>query len=90
MINQAVLLCEGTEIESFNFQGGFISEPQQPGETLEDGKSLKDTIEKIVDLHEKRIISKVLSANNQNRTRTALSLDITRKTLARKIDKYNL
>lgn len=90
MINQAVLLCEGSEIESFNFQGGFIPETQELDQSVEDGKSLKDTIEKIVNLHEKRIISKVLSANNQNRTRTALALDITRKTLARKIDKYNL
>ncbi len=90
MINQAVLLCEGTEIESFNFQGGYIPESQDLGESLEDEKSLKDTIEKIVNLHEKRIISKVLSDNNQNRTRTAMALDITRKTLARKIDKYNL
>lgn len=90
MLNQAVLLCEDTEIEFFNFQGEFVPEPQDLIELLDDGKSLKDTIEKIVNLHEKRIISKILSDNNQNRTRTALALDITRKTLARKIDKYNL
>ena len=90
MINQAVLLCEGTEIESFNFQGGYIPESQDLGVSLEDEKSLKDAIEKIVNLHEKRIISRVLSDNNHNRTRTALALDITRKTLARKIDRYNL
>jgi len=40
--------------------------------------------------HEKKIIEKVLSLNNQNRSRTAIALEITRKTLARKIDKYNL
>ena len=39
---------------------------------------------------EEKIIKKALISNNQNRSKTALALDITRKTLARKIDKYNL
>lgn len=90
IINQAVLLCDGEEIVSFNLQDGIISERRESMKMIGHGKPLKAAIEEIVHYHEKKLISKVLSDNKQNRTRTAQDLEITRKTLARKIDKYNL
>lgn len=90
MINQAVLLCEGEEISSFPLQDSVISEQPESIKIIGYGKPLKAAIEEIVSYHEKQLITKVLSKNNQNRTRTAHELEITRKTLARKIDKYNL
>lgn len=90
MINQAVLLCEGIEIVSFNFQESIISDQLASMEMIGQGKPLKAAIEEIVSYYEKRLIAKVLSDNKQNRTKTAKALDITRKTLARKIDKYDL
>ncbi|MCK5152819.1 MAG: sigma-54-dependent Fis family transcriptional regulator [Spirochaetales bacterium] len=89
-INQAVLLCDGEEIVSFNLQDGIISERRESMKMIGHGKPLKAVIEEIVNYHEKKLIAKVLSDNKQNRTRTAQDLEITRKTLARKIDKYNL
>jgi len=90
IINQAVLLCDGEEIVSFNLQDGIISERRESMKIIGHGKPLKGAVEEIVSYHEKIIIAKVLSDNKQNRTRTAQDLEITRKTLARKIDKYNL
>ncbi|MCK5674635.1 MAG: hypothetical protein KAH95_14740, partial [Spirochaetales bacterium] len=89
-INQAVLLCDGEEIVSFNLQDGIISERRESMKMIGHGKPLKAAIEEIVNYHEKKLIAKVLSDNKQNRTRTAQDLEITRKTLARKINKYNL
>ncbi|HAK44324.1 MAG TPA: hypothetical protein DCO79_00145 [Spirochaeta sp.] len=90
MINQAVLLCEGTEIETLNFQGNLLQESGVDLDTSGKGKTLKDAVDDIVDFYEKRIISNALSEHDQNRTKTAEALDVTRKTLARKIEKYNL
>ncbi len=90
IINQAVLLCDGEEIVSFNLQDGIISERRESMKMVGHGKSLKAAIEEIINYHEKKLIAKVLLDNKQNRTRTAQDLEITRKTLARKIDKYNL
>lgn len=90
MINQAVLLCEGVEIETLNFQGSLLQEQGVDLDTSGNGKTLKDAVDDIVDFYEKRIISNSLSEHDQNRTKTAEALDVTRKTLARKIEKYNL
>ena len=90
MINQAVLLCEGNEIESMNFHGGSSLEPQQAGVLSFAGKTLKDAVEDILEHYEKQIIMKALSDNQHNRTKASAALDVTRKTLARKIEKYNI
>ena len=90
IINQAVLLCDEEEIVSFNLQDDIIFERRESMKMVGHGKPLKTAIEEIVSYHEKKIIEKVLIDNKQNRTRTAHDLEITRKTLARKIDKYNL
>ena len=90
MINQAVLLCEGTEIEFLNFQDDARSERRKSMIIPEQGKPLKEAVEEIVSYYEKLLIGKALLNNQQNRTRTAKDLEITRKTLARKIEKYNL
>lgn len=90
MINQAVLLCEGREIEVLNYQGNFITEDCVKPELSLGGKTLKDAVDAIVDYYEKQIIAEALSKYDQNRTKTSASLNVTRKTLARKIEKYNL
>ena len=52
--------------------------------------SLKDTMEQIVQQYEKTIIAQMLRQHQYNKSKTARALAITRKTLAHKIDKYNL
>ncbi len=90
MMNQAVLLCEGEEIEFLNFQDDARTERRKSIKFPDQGKPLKAAVEEIVSYYEKLLIEKALLKNQQNRTRTARSLEITRKTLARKIEKYNL
>ncbi|MDC7228259.1 MAG: sigma-54 dependent transcriptional regulator, partial [Spirochaetales bacterium] len=90
LINQAVLLCEGSEIEHLNIQAGLARETGPDLIAAGAGKTLKEAIDDVVELCERRIIANALSENNHNRTKTAEALDVTRKTLARKIEKYNL
>ncbi len=90
MINQAVLLCEGDRITSLSFQDSGEADLFNLDEVSEQGKPLKDFLEEVNAYYEKQLISRVLSSNNHNRSKTARDLDITRKTLARKIDKYDL
>ena len=57
---------------------------------IEDGISLKDIIEKIKGLYEKRIIEQFLVKNNYNKSKTARELCVTRKTLSKKIKQYGV
>ena len=52
--------------------------------------SLKESVDAVVEEHERRIIGRALADNAGNRSRTARQLDITRKTLAQKMAKYGL
>ncbi len=90
MINQAVLLCEGDMITSLSFQDSGGTDLFDVVEASGQGKPLKEFLEEVVSHYEKQLIARVLSSNDHNRSKTARDLDITRKTLARKIDKYNL
>ena len=78
------------EIEFLNFQDDARTERRKSIKFPDQGKPLKAAVEEIVSYYEKLLIEKALLKNQQNRTRTARSLEITRKTLARKIEKYNL
>ncbi|MCK5251104.1 MAG: sigma-54-dependent Fis family transcriptional regulator, partial [Spirochaetaceae bacterium] len=94
LINQAVLLCEGSEITSLRgwdrFDGDSESPKEHdPGDEVHSGK-LKDATEWIVSRFEKKFINEALLRNRGNRTRTAEELDVTRKTHGRKIEKYGL
>ena len=94
LINQAVLLCEGSEITSLRgwdrFDGDSESPKEHdPGDEVHSGK-LKDATEWIVSRFEKKFINEALLRNRGNRTRTAEELDVTRITLGRKIEKYGL
>ncbi len=94
LINQAVLLCEGNEIISLRGWDRFDSDSELPEERDSDDEvhfgKLKETTEEIVSRFEKKLINKALGRNKGNRTRTAEELDVTRKTLGRKIEKYGL
>ena len=90
MINQAVLLCEGEEITSLVFQENSGPALFDMDEYSGKVKTLKEFLEEVTSYYEKKLISRVLLSNDHNRSKTARDLDITRKTLARKIEKYNL
>ena len=97
LINQAVLLCEGDEITSFMGWDNFESR-QSSEKTVERGDTgtdfspgpLKEATEKVVSRFEETFIGEALKRNRNNRSRTAEELEVTRKTLARKIEKYGL
>ncbi len=52
--------------------------------------TLKESVEAVVEEHERAIITRALADNGGNRSRTARQLDVTRKTLALKMAKYGL
>jgi len=92
VINNAVLLSErgiiGVDGLKRNIFSGAIE--NQLAVDISKITSLKNTIEKIVNNYEKHIIQQFLLKNDYNKSKTARALSITRKTLAQKIEKYNL
>jgi DNA-binding NtrC family response regulator len=92
VINQAVLLCDG---DTINIDGlktrVFAGEGQQSLQMDIDGiRSLRETVTRIGEQVEKQIVTRTLERNGYNKSKTARELDITRKTLTRKIEKYGI
>ena len=92
VVNQAVLLSDGTAIEADNLKKAlFCGESRgEPAIDFSGITSFKKTMADIVEIYEKQIISHFLSKNNYNKSKTAKQLSITRRTLDAKVDKYGL
>lgn len=92
VINNAVLLSERGVIgvDSLKRQIFSGASETQPTVNLSKLTSLKEAIDDIVARYEKTIIQQVLCKNGYNKSQTARDLDVTRKTLAQKIEKYQL
>ncbi|MDC7232540.1 MAG: sigma-54 dependent transcriptional regulator [Spirochaetales bacterium] len=98
VINQAVILTDGNDIDLeiiSNLLGNRkirnIDSPGNPSESippiLETG-SLSERIAPVVQYYEKKLIMETLSRNNNNKSRTAEELGITRKTIGRKLQSF--
>ena len=92
VINNAVLLSEQGTIGVDGLKQNIFSEVLEKPLHLDIGRvgSLKDSVEEIVEMYEKEIIQQFLRKNAYNKSKTARALSITRKTLAQKIEKYEL
>jgi two-component system response regulator AtoC len=92
VINQAVLLCDGEAIDIDALKTGVFQQRADsfPQADITGIRSLGEAVGRISGQAEKRIVEQVLEANAYNKSKTARDLDITRKTLARKIEKYGI
>jgi len=92
MINNAVLLCENHLITREDVKRNIFSKTADSVHHPEFSRvsSLKDAIDEIVARHEKQIIEETLRRNQHNKSKTARDLAITRKTLAEKMEKYQM
>ncbi len=92
IVNQAVLLSEKDVISVCSLKKSVFSGADEDRLSVDISrvKSLKETVQKIVSAYERQIIEQFLRKNDYNKSKTARSLSITRKTLAQKIEKYNL
>jgi transcriptional regulator with PAS, ATPase and Fis domain len=92
VVNNAVLLSErgivGIDGLKQNVFSGVIDDPI----ALDYARitSLKDATDEIVEKYEEAILRALLQKNGYNKSQTARDLAITRKTLAQKIEKYQL
>ncbi len=90
-VNQIVLLCDKEIIMEDDLKKNNLNKcTEDQIVNLSDIKSLKGKIDEIVEIYEKRIIEECLSKNNYNRTKTAEDIDVTRKTLRIKMNKYKI
>ena len=92
VINNAVLLSERGIIGVEGLKRNIVADDLEKQLAIDISKvtSLKDTIDEVVNSYEKQIIQQVLARNGYNKSQTASALAITRKTLAQKIEKYQL
>ena len=92
VINNAILLSERGVIGVEGLKRNIVtSEPEkQLAIDLSKVTSLKDAVEEVSNRYEKQVIQQVLVRHGYNKSQTARALDITRKTLAQKIEKYQL
>jgi len=92
VVNQAVLLSEDEMIEVKDLRKALFygEEKEEPRFNISNITSFKKAMADIVELYEKKIIEHFLVKNNFNKSRTARDLAITRRTLANKIERYNL
>ncbi|GAB1484880.1 acetoacetate metabolism transcriptional regulator AtoC [Treponema sp.] len=96
-VNQAVLLSQGEYLDmdavgsiAHRIQGDCPEISVAPSFTEEAYKNLKDLSDAASGYYEKRKIESILAAERGNQSRTAKVLGVTRKTLARKIEKYGI
>ena len=94
LVNQAVLLCEGKRITNLNSSGiadGNDGKPEfDPPPDAEGASLLKISVDRFAGEFESKFIAGALDRNKGNKTRTAEELGISRKTLARKMERYRL
>ncbi|MEN6324796.1 MAG: sigma 54-interacting transcriptional regulator [Syntrophomonas sp.] len=84
-IERAINFCDGNTINTSHIPKHILSNQPQPGPI-----KLSNTLEKILEQHEKEVISSTLQSCGGNKSRAAKTLDIHRSVLYRKMNKYNI
>ena len=91
---RAMILCEGQSLTINDLPGRVRGEPDQrrvgPMPEDLDQMSLADAVNEVTGRLEKRMILARLAAHRKNRTATAESLGVSRKTLFNKMRQYHL
>jgi len=92
VVNQTILLNDSGIICTDDLKNSTLFNKINDKDILDFSNmgSLKSTVEDIKASYEKKIISYFLIKNDYNKSKTAKDLDITRKTLLEKINRYGL
>ncbi len=92
IVNQSVLLSDNNSISIDDLKKIIFIDTKDENVQIDISEisSLKEKMSRIIEIYEKQIIEKSLIENYYNKTKTAGALSITRKTLKRKLNKYNL
>ena len=85
ILERAIIICEGTLIESRHLPPGFGVPPTR---TTASGDSVHLGVGTTVEEAERLLILKTLEATNNNKTRAAEILGISLKTLHNKLKEY--
>jgi DNA-binding NtrC family response regulator len=90
-VNQAVLLCRGTQIDLEAISATTARAADCPDSfDPEAFRTLKELSAAAAEYYERLRIVRALEASAGNRSRTARDLGVTRKTLAKKIERYGI
>ena len=94
IIKRAVLMCKGETLISGYFPEDIVmdSEAGEVNDTVADRMAGADSpdLKELISLNEREMIIRTLKANKYNKSKTARVLNIDRKTLYSKIEKYNI
>ncbi len=92
VVNEMILLSDKHTIEATNLRGSslFNEDREIPRHSLSDFSSLQEMIDHITGELEQKIIRESLARMDYNQSKAAKDLKIDRKTLWRKIQKYDI
>lgn len=89
IIERCVVITEGDIIDIDSLPGEIANEDFNPHTVIAD-RSGEILLNEAIDHKEREVIIKVLTENKGNKTKTALALGISRRSLHRKIQKYGI
>ncbi len=90
IIYEAMVMSETQHIEEANLPMRVKGNKLEDDEPFESGKSLNETVIKLTEKVERKIIEKTLREAGWNKTKTAQKLGFSRKTLYNKMTKYSI
>jgi len=90
IIYEAIVMSETQHIEEANLPMRVKGNKLEDDEPFESGKSLNETVIKLTEKVERKIIEKTLREAGWNKTKTAQKLGFSRKTLYNKMTKYSI
>ena len=90
IIYEAMVMSETQHIEEANLPMRVKGNKLEDDEPFESGKSLNETVIKLTEKVERKIIEKTLQETGWNKTKAAKKLGFSRKTLYNKIKKYSI
>jgi two-component system response regulator AtoC len=91
VLYEAMVLSDGLWIDAEGLPARITeTESYEPDNLTDTGKTLQETIQKLAESMEKKMIRKALKETGGNRSRAAKKLGISRKTLFNKMTQYDL
>ena len=90
IIERCVVITPGNVIDTDSLPAEILSSASETGVREKEPQHADSPLNEAIDRKEREVILRALEENGGNKTKTALSLGISRRSLHRKIQKYGI